>query len=128
MPSTLVISNRRLMSNHRAPSLHKAFWVYGIGYLSLLYMGACLVVYAPLEFALGIPRHIGFVYFKVSFIIALCGYGTFKVVRLILIVGQQTTPNKDDKLTVEIAVGFIVFAAVVLFVVTAILAISSGLR
>jgi|TARA_B110000483_G_scaffold56684_1_gene70892 uncharacterized membrane protein YedE/YeeE len=91
-------------------------------------MGACLVVYAPLEFALGIPRHIGFVYFKVSFIIALCGYGTFKVVRLILIVGQQTPPNKDDKLTVEIAVGFIVFAAVVLFVVTAILAISSGLR
>jgi hypothetical protein len=91
-------------------------------------MGACLVVYAPLEFALGIPRHLGFVYFKIAFIVALCGYGTFKVVRLILIVGQQTEAKRDDKLTVEMAVGFIVFAAIVLFVVTAILAISSGLR
>jgi|TARA_B100001093_G_scaffold505859_1_gene563852 hypothetical protein len=90
-------------------------------------MGACLVVYAPLELVLGIPKHLGFVYFKVAFIVALCGYGTFKVVRLIVLVGQYTEPRKGDKLTVEFAVGFIVFAAIVLFVATAALAISAGL-
>lgn len=116
------------MHNKRPPSLHQAFWVYGIGYLSLLYIGACLVVYAPLELVLGIPRQIGFVYFKVSFVVALCGYGTFKVIRLILAVGQLTEPKQDDKLTVEIAVGFIIFATIVLFVVTTALAISSGSR
>ena len=103
------------MSFEQLPPLQKAFWVYGVAYLSVLYIGAFLILIAPLELALGLPRGSGFNYFRLAVIVLLCGYGTFKVIRLIVAIGQHTEPRRDDKIKPEFAIGFTVFAGIILF-------------
>ncbi|MAH73913.1 MAG: hypothetical protein CBC09_07425 [Cellvibrionales bacterium TMED49] len=112
------------MSFEQLPPLQKAFWVYGVAYLSVLYIGAFLILIAPLELALGLPRGSGFNYFRLAVIVLLCGYGTFKVIRLIVAIGQHTEPRRDDKIKPEFAIGFTVFAGIILFFSTTLWAIS----
>ena len=115
---------KNVMLFEQLPPLNKAFWVYGVGYLSALYAGASLVLIAPLEFALGLPKGSGFNYFRSAIVILLCGYGTFKVIRLIVAIGQHTEPRRGDKIKPEFAIGFIVFTGITLFFFIILLAVS----
>ena len=106
------------MSFEQLPPLQKAFWVYGVAYLSALYIGAFLILLAPLELALGLPKESGFNYFRLAVVALLCGYGTLKVIRLIVAIGQYTEPRRDDKIRPEFAIGFTIFTGITLFLST----------
>ena len=107
----------RKMTDHIPPTLRKTFWLYGIGYLSILYACAVILIFTPIELILAIPRHLGFLYFKSVLIVLLCGYGTFKIVRVVLLVARYAEPEPNDKLTVELVIGIILAIATVLFTV-----------
>ena len=64
-----------------------------------------------------VARHLGFTYFKSVLIVLLCGYGTFKIVRVVLLVARYAEPEPNDKLTVELVIGIILAIATVLFTV-----------
>ncbi|MAJ79816.1 MAG: hypothetical protein CMK30_00560 [Porticoccaceae bacterium] len=106
------------MSFEQIPPLQKAFWIYGVAYLFALYTGAFLILLAPLELALGLPKGSGFDYFRLAVVALLCGYGTLKVIRLIVAIGQYTEPRRDDKIKPEFAIGFTIFAGITLFLST----------
>ena len=113
------------MTNHIPPTLKKTFWLYGIGYLTILHICTLILIYAPIETILAIPRHLGFIYFKTIAIILLCGYGTYKIVRVVLLVARYAEPEPNDKLTVELAIGIVLATATVLFTVALGLAIDA---
>ena len=106
------------MTDNMPPTLRKTFWLYGVGYLSILYSCAMVLVYAPIELLLGMPKQLAFAFIKFFIIIGLCGYGTFKIVRLVLLVARYAEPEPNDKLTVEMAVGIILTTAILLFSTT----------
>ena len=105
------------MTDHMPPTLRKTFWLYGIGYLSILYTCTIILIYAPIETVIAIPRHLGFIYFKTVFTILLSGYGTYKIVKVVLLVARYSEPEPNDKLTVELAIGIVLATATVLFTV-----------
>ena len=113
------------MTNHIRPTLIKTFWLYGIGYLTILYICTVILIYAPIETILAIPKHLGFTYFKTLAIIFLCGYGTFKIVKVVLLVARYADHEPNNKLTVELALGVVLAPATVLFTVTLGLAIDA---
>ena len=105
------------MTDHIPPTLRKTFWLYGIGYLSILYTCTIILIYAPIETVIAIPRHLGFIYFKTVFTILLSGYGTYKIVKVVLLVARYSEPKPNDKLTVELAIGIVLATATVMFTV-----------
>ncbi len=104
-----------MTDNIMPPTLRKTFWLYGIGYLSILYSCAMVLVFAPIEILLGIQKQLAFAFAKFLIITGLCGYGSFKIVRLVLLVARYAEPEPNDKLTVEMAVGIILTTAIMLF-------------
>ena len=52
-------SKELYMAGTKPASLTKAFWLYGVGYLSILYLASFLAIYTPIGRILGVPLHIG---------------------------------------------------------------------
>ena len=104
-------------------SLSKAFWLYGIGYLSILYLCAFIAVYTPIGWTLGIPLHISFLYLKIALVMAVCGYSAYRVIRMIAKAGRAFEGNK---IWVKAAVAVVALATIYLLVVTPELAVNYG--
>ena len=45
------------MAETKPASLARTFWLYGVGYLSILYLTSFLAVYTPIGRTLGVPMH-----------------------------------------------------------------------
>ena len=95
-------------------SLSKAFWLYGIGYLSILYLVSSLTLFTPIGMTLGMPLHIGFLYLKIALFVTVCGYGAYRVIRLIV---KASRVSQGNKLWVVAAVAAVTFATITLLVV-----------
>ena len=104
-------------------SLKKAFWFYGVGYLSTLYLIGFLAVYTPIGRALGVPMHIGFLYLKIGLIVSVCGYSAYRVIRLIKEAGRTFEGNK---LWAKAALAVVTLATIFLLLVTPYLALDFG--
>jgi hypothetical protein len=111
------------MAETRPISLAKAFWLYGVGYLSILYLTSFLAVYTPIGRTLGVSLHIGFLYLKIALVVAVCGYSAYRVIRLITEAGRAFQGNK---LWVKAAVAVVALATIFLLVVTPYLALDYG--
>ena len=95
-------------------SLKKAFWLYGIGYLPALYLVSSLALFTPIGMTLGVPLHIGFLYLKIALFVAVCGYGAYRVIRLIIKAGRVSQGSKPWVIP---AVAAVIFATITLLVV-----------
>ena len=95
-------------------SLEKAFWLYGVGCLSALYLVSSLALFTPIGITLGVPLHIGFLYLKIALFVAVCGYGAYRIIRLIVKAGRA---SQGSKLWVITAVAAVTFATITLLVV-----------
>jgi len=111
------------MVETRPISLAKAFWLYGAGYLSILYLASFLAVYTPIGRTLGVPMHIGFLYLKIALVVAVCGYGAYRVIRLIT---EASKTFQGNKLWVKAAVAVVTLATIYLLVVTPEVALDYG--
>ena len=111
------------MVGTKPASLTKTFCLYGIGYLSILYLASFLAVYTPIGRTLGVPLHIGFLYLKVGLVVAVCLYTAYRVIRLIVEAGRASQGNK---LWVKAAVAVVALATIFLLVVTPYLALDYG--
>ena len=104
-------------------SLEKAFWFYGVGYLSILYGAGFVAVYTPIGWTLGIPLHISFLYLKIALVMTVCGYSAYRVMRMIAKAGRTF---KGNKIWVKAAVAVVALATIYLLVVTPELAVNYG--
>ena len=111
------------MAETKPASLAKAFWLYGVGYLSILYLASFLAVYTPIGRTLGVPMHIGFLYLKIALVMAVCGYSAYRVIRMIAKAGRAFEGNK---IWVRAAVAVVALATIYLLVVTPELAVNYG--
>ena len=111
------------MAETKPISLAKAFWPYGVGYLSILYLASFLAVYTPIGRPLGMPLHIGFLYLKVGLVVAVCGYSAYRVIRLIT---EANRTFKGNRLWVRAAVAVVTLATLYLLLVTPYLALDYG--
>ena len=111
------------MEESKPISLEKAFWFYGVGYLSILYGAGFIAVYTPIGWTLGIPLHISFLYLKIALVMAVCGYSAYRVMRMIAKAGRAFEGNK---IWVKAAVGVVALATIYLLVVTPELAVNYG--
>ena len=111
------------MAEIKPASLAKTFWLYGVGYLSILYLASFLAVYTPIGRTLGVPLHIGFLYLKVGLVVALCGYSAYRVIGLITEAGRIFEGNR---LWVKAAVAVVTLATLYLLLVTPYLALDYG--
>ena len=102
------------MGETKPISLEKAFWLYGVGCLSALYLVSSLALFTPIGMTLGVPLHIGFLYLKIALFVAVCGYGAYRVIRLIVKAGRA---SQGSKLWVITAVAAVTFATITLLVV-----------
>ena len=109
------------MAETKPASLAKTFWLYGVGYLSILYLASIQVVYTPIGWTLGVPLPIDFLLLKVALIVAVCGYSAYRVIRLIKKSGKTFEGNK---IWVKAAIAMIVLAAATLLIITLIALVS----
>ena len=63
---------------------------------------------------LGVSLHIGFLYLKIALFVAVCGYGAYRVICLIVKAGRA---SQGSKLWVITAVATVTFATITLLVV-----------
>ena len=108
-------SKELYMAETKPASLAKTFWLYGVGYLSILYLASIQVVYTPIGWTLGVPLPIDFLLLKVALIVAVCGYSAYRVIRLIKKSGKTFEGNK---IWVKAAIAMIVLAAATLLIIT----------
>jgi len=111
------------MAATKPASLAKTFWLYGVGYLSILYLASFLAVYTPIGRTLGVPLHIGFLYLKVGLVVAVCGYSAYRVIGRITEAGRIFEGNR---LWVKAAVAVVTLATLYLLLVTPYLALDYG--
>ncbi len=67
--------------------------------------------------------HIGFLYLKVGLVVAVCGYGAYRVIRLIV---EASKAFQGNKLWVKAAVAVVALATIYLLVVTPEVALDYG--
>jgi hypothetical protein len=114
---------RLYMAETKRASLAKTFWLYGLGYLSALYLVSFLAVYTPIGRTLGVPMHIGFLYLKVGLVVAVCGYSAYRVISLLTEAGRTFEGNR---LWVKAAVAIVTLTTIYLLLVTPYLALDYG--
>lgn len=69
------------------------------------------------------PMHIGFLYLKIALVVAVCGYGAYRVIRLIT---EASKTFQGNKLWVKAAVAVVTLATIYLLVVTPEVALDYG--
>ena len=107
-------SKELYMGKTKPISLEKAFWFYGVGCLSALYLVSSLALFTPIGMTLGVPLHIGFLYLKIALFVAVCGYGAYRVIRLIVKAGRASQGSKLWVITAVAAVTFAIITQLVL--------------
>ena len=112
------------MAETKPASLARTFWLYGVGYLSILYLTSFLAVYTPIGRTLGVPLHICFLYLKVGLVVAVCGYSAYRVIGRITEAGRIFEGNR---LWVKAAVAVVTLATIYLLLVTPYLALDYGI-
>ena len=117
------------MGETKPLSLVKAFWLYGIVYLSILYSTALIVLCLPIgSYVLSLflpgetlislyhsPLYLGFLYLKILLVVTVCLCGVYRVIRLIKKAGRTCEGNK---LWVKAAIAMIVLATSTLLIIT----------
>ena len=96
-------------------SFPKAFWLYGVGFLSSLYLAAFVLVYTPWGRTLGIVVPVEFLYIKIGLVIVGCLWITSRIYKVISLAAET---YDGPPLLVRIAKAFIIGTTVVLIVIT----------
>ena len=98
------------MAETKPISLKRAFWLYGIGYLSILYLVSFLALCTPIDLSYPPqPMEGGPLYLRIALFVTVCGYGGYRAIRLILKAG---TASQGSKLWVITAVAAVTFATI----------------
>ena len=117
------------MGETKPLSLAKAFWLYGIVYLSILYSTALIVLFLPIgsyvlslflpdETLISLYRgslYLSFLYLKILFVVTVCLCGVYRVIRLIK---KADRTCEGNKLWVKAAIAMIVLATSTLLIIT----------
>ena len=113
--------------NHFAPaetiSFSKAFWLYGVGLLSVLYCGAFILVYTSWGRTFGIALPGAFLYIKIALVASVCLWLTRRVYKVVAKAGLY---YRGPALLVTAARVMIVSSTAILFIITPLLALSLG--
>ena len=117
------------MGETKPLSLVKAFWLYGILHLSVLYITSLIVLILPIGsyvLSLFLPGetlislyhgslYLSFLYLKTLLVVTICLYGVYRVIRLIKKAGRTFGGNK---LWFKGAIAVIVLATSTLLIIT----------
>ena len=117
------------MGETKPLSLVKAFWLYGIVYLSILYSTALIVLFLPIgSYVLSLflpgetlislyhsPLYLSFLYLKILLVVTVCLCGVYRVIRLIKKADRTFGGNK---LWFKAAIAAIVLATSTLLIIT----------
>ena len=104
-------------------SFRKAFWLYGVGLLSVLYCGAFILVYTSWGRTFGIALPDAFLYIKIALVASVCLWLTRRVYKVVAKAGLH---YRGPALLVMGARVLIVTATVILFIITPLLALTLG--
>lgn len=103
----------------KSTSFPKAFWLYGVGFLTCLYLAAFVLVYTPWGRTLNIVVPVEFLYIKIVLVVVGCLWITSRIYKVISLAAET---YDGPPLRVRIAKAFIIGITVVLFVITPLVA------
>ena len=109
--------------NTESISFPKAFWLYGVGFLTSLYFAAFVVVYTSWGRTFGLSLPVEFRNVKIALVTVACFGLIGWVYRVIWLAGQS---YEGSRTYVGCAKAFVVLAATLLFLVTPTAAIILG--
>ena len=103
------------MAETKPISLKRAFWLYGVGYLSIFYLVSLLALCTPIDWSRPPqPMEGGPLYLRIALFVAVCGYGGYRAIRLILKAGRASQGSKLWVITAVAAVTFAIITQLVL--------------
>ena len=109
--------------NTESISFPKAFWLYGVGFLTCLYFAAFVLVYTSWGRTFGLSLPVEFRNVKIALVTVACFGLIGWVYRVIWLAGQS---YEGSRTYVGCAKAFVVLAATLLFLVTPTAAIILG--
>ena len=104
-------------------SFPKAFWLYGVGFLTCLYLAAFTLVYTPWGKTFGLSVPLELLYAKIALVTLVCLWLIRRVYRVISVASES---YEGSRTYVRCAKSFVIAISMLLFVVTPLLALLSG--
>ena len=104
-------------------SFPKAFWLYGVGFLTCLYLAAFTLVYTPWGKTFGLSVPLELLYAKIALVTLVCLWLIRRIYRVISVASES---YEGSRTYVRCAKSFVIAISTLLFVATPFLALLSG--